>query len=41
MVMALIICISLLVFKTAFAFTGLCLVLIGVPIYYFVKPKNA
>lgn len=41
MVMALIICISLLVFITAFAFTGLCLVLIGVPIYYFVKPKNA
>jgi APA family basic amino acid/polyamine antiporter len=40
-VMALIICISLLVFKTAFAFTGLCLVLLGVPIYYFVKPKNA
>lgn len=40
-VMALIICISLLVFKTAFAFTGLCLVILGVPIYYFVKPKNA
>jgi APA family basic amino acid/polyamine antiporter len=40
-VMALTICISLLVFKTAFAFTGLCLVLLGVPIYYFVKPKNA
>jgi APA family basic amino acid/polyamine antiporter len=40
-VMALIICISLLVFKTSFAFTGLCLVLLGVPIYYFVKPKNA
>jgi APA family basic amino acid/polyamine antiporter len=39
-IMALIICISLLVFKTAFAFTGLCLVLIGIPIYYFVKPKN-
>lgn len=40
-VMALIICISLLIFKTSFAFTGLCLVLLGVPIYYFVKPKNA
>ena len=40
-VMALTICISLLVFKTAFAFTGLCLVLLGVPIFYFVKPKNA
>jgi APA family basic amino acid/polyamine antiporter len=39
--MALIICISLLMFKTAFAFTGLCLVLLGVPIYYLVKPKNA
>ncbi|MBJ7428193.1 MAG: amino acid permease [Bacteroidia bacterium] len=40
-VMALIICICLLIFKTAFAFTGLCLVLLGVPIYYLVKPKNA
>lgn len=40
-IMALIICVSLLIFKTAFAFTGLCLVLIGVPIYYLVKPKNA
>lgn len=40
-VMALVICVSLLVFKTAFAFTGLCLVLVGVPIYYLLKPKNA
>lgn len=40
-VMAFTICVSLLVFKTAFAFTGLCLVLLGVPIYYLVKPKNA
>ncbi len=39
-IVALIICISLLIFKTAFAFTGLCLVLIGIPIYYFIKPKN-
>lgn len=40
-VMALVICVSLLIFKTTFAFTGLCLVLLGVPIYYLVKPKNA
>lgn len=40
-ILAFTICVSLLVFKTAFAFTGLCLVLIGVPIYYLVKPKNA
>jgi APA family basic amino acid/polyamine antiporter len=39
-VMALIICISLLIFKTAFAFSGLCLVLLGVPVYYFLKRKN-
>ena len=39
-VMALIICISLLIFKTAFAFSGLCLVLLGVPVYYILKIKN-
>jgi APA family basic amino acid/polyamine antiporter len=38
--MALIICVSLLIFKTAFAFSGLCLVLLGVPVYYFLKRKN-
>jgi len=39
-VMALIICISLLIIKTAFAFSGLCLVLLGVPVYYILKRKN-
>ncbi len=39
-VMALIICVSLLIFKTAFALSGLCLVLLGVPVYYFLKRKN-
>jgi len=39
-VMAFIICISLLIFKTAFAFIGLCLVLLGVPIYFILKRKN-
>ncbi len=38
--MAFIICVSLLIFKTAFAFSGLCLVLLGVPIYYILKWKN-
>jgi APA family basic amino acid/polyamine antiporter len=38
--MALIICISLLIFKTAFAFSGLCLVLLCVPVYYILKRKN-
>ena len=37
---AFIICVSLLIFKTAFAFSGLCLVLLGVPIYYILKWKN-
>ncbi len=39
-VMALTICISLLIYKTAFAFTGLCLVLLGVPIYYYIKNQE-
>jgi APA family basic amino acid/polyamine antiporter len=38
--MAFIICVSLLIFKTAFAFSGLCLVLLGVPIYYILKKGN-
>lgn len=38
--MAFIICICLLIFKTAFAFSGLCLVLLGVPVYYILKSKN-
>ncbi len=40
-VMALVISISLLIFKTAFALSGLCLVLLGVPVYYLLKRKNA
>ncbi len=39
-IMAIIICVSLLIFKTAFAFSGLCLVLLGVPVYYILKRKN-
>lgn len=39
-IMAITICISLLIYKTAFAFTGLCLVLVGVPIYYYLKARE-
>ncbi|MES2655978.1 MAG: amino acid permease [Bacteroidota bacterium] len=38
-VMALVICVSLLMYKTAFAFTGLCFVLAGIPIYYAIRKK--
>jgi len=40
MLMAFIICVSLLIYKPAFAFSGLFLVLIGVPVFYILKRKN-
>lgn len=39
-IMAIIICVSLLIYKPAFAFSGLFLVLIGVPVFYILKRKN-
>jgi APA family basic amino acid/polyamine antiporter len=38
---ALVICISLLVYKPAYSFGGLGIVLLGVPIYFLMKNKNA
>lgn len=39
-ILAAIICVSLLIYKPNFSYPGLAIVLLGVPVYYFFKPKN-
>ncbi|OYU94487.1 MAG: amino acid transporter [Bacteroidetes bacterium B1(2017)] len=38
--LAAIICVSLLIYKPNFSYPGLAIVLLGVPVYYFFKPKS-
>ena len=40
-IMASIVCVSLLIYKPDYSYPGLAIVLLGVPVYYFMQSKSA